>query len=140
MVAARAFDILGRDRANILTVTMPCYGTTNRTRGNAEKICEEIGIDTLEAQLLPEDKLYEIFSILAKKGAGIELNMKTLGLSGEEKDILLRPYFIAKDCGCKFYLGSDSHKASALACAKENFEDIITQLDLKESDKFIIRK
>lgn len=43
LVAARAFDILGRDRANILTVTMPCYGTTNRTRGNAEKICEELG-------------------------------------------------------------------------------------------------
>ena len=43
LVAVRAFDILGRNRADILTVTMPCYGTTNRTRGNAEKICDELG-------------------------------------------------------------------------------------------------
>lgn len=66
--------------------------------------------------------------------------MKTLALSQEEKDILLRPYYIAKDCGCKFYLGSDSHKLEAFKNSKENFEDIITLLDLKETDKFIIGK
>ena len=43
LVTARAFDILGRDRKDILTVTMPCYGTTERTRGNAEILCEELG-------------------------------------------------------------------------------------------------
>ena len=67
---------------------------------------------------------------------GIELNTKTIFTSEEEKSILLRPYYIAKDCGCKFYLGSDSHKAEALKGAKENFERIITLLDLKEENKF----
>ena len=87
-------------------------------------------------KLLPEEKLYEIFTDCSEKGVGIELNMKTLSLSDEVKSIMLRPYFIAKDCGCKFYLGSDSHKVSALETVKENFEDIITSLDLKEKDKF----
>ncbi len=91
-------------------------------------------------KLLEDKKLYELFQKCSEKGVGIELNMKTLSLSQEEKEILLRPYFIAKDCGCKFYLGSDSHKTEALKNAKENFENIITILDLKESDKFIIEK
>ena len=60
-------------------------------------------------------------------------------MTDDQKEIFLRPYFIAKDCGCKFYLGSDSHKVSALAGAKENFEDVIAKLNLKESDKFVIR-
>lgn len=88
--------------------------------------------------LLPDEKLYSVFSDCAGKGVGIELNMKTLAMTEEVKKIMLRPYFIAKDCGCKFYLGSDSHKISALETAKENFEHIVTSLDLKESDKFIL--
>ena len=87
-------------------------------------------------KLLPDEKLYEIFTDCSEKGVGIELNMKTLSLSDEVKSIMLRPYFIAKDCGCKFYLGSDSHSVKALETVKENFEDIITSLDLKEKDKF----
>lgn len=89
-------------------------------------------------KLLQNERLYEVFQKCASKGIGIELNMKTLEMSEEEKQILLRPYYIAKDCGCKFYLGSDSHKVTSLENAKKNFEHIITTLDLKESDKFIL--
>ena len=91
-------------------------------------------------KLLDDKVLYNLFEKCSKKGVGIELNMKTLNLTQEESEILLRPYFIAKDCGCKFYLGSDSHKLEAFKNSKENFEDIITKLDLKEADKFIIGK
>lgn len=87
-------------------------------------------------RLLDDEKLYEFFSDCAKKQLGIELNMKTLNMSDEDKAILLHPYYVAKDCGCKFYLGSDSHKLSALQDVKENFENVITLLDLKETDKF----
>jgi histidinol phosphatase-like PHP family hydrolase len=58
----------------------------------------------------------------------------------EEKKILLRPYYIAKDCGCKFYLGSDSHEVSHLVRAKEIFERAIDILKLTENDKFHIIK
>ena len=43
LVCARAADILGMDRKNIIGVTMPCFGTTKRTRGNAEKLCDALG-------------------------------------------------------------------------------------------------
>ncbi len=85
---------------------------------------------------IPDDVLYELFSDSAQKGLGIELNIKSLNISEELKKIIFRPYYIAKDCGCKFYLGSDSHKVEALNEAKENFENVITILDLQESDKF----
>ena len=45
LVAARACDILGRDRKDIIGVTMPCFGTTKRTRSNAELLCEELGTE-----------------------------------------------------------------------------------------------
>ncbi len=94
---------------------------------------------TTEAiSLIPDTAMYDIFKACAKKGAGIELNVKTINMSDEQKEILLRPYFIAKECGCSFYLGSDAHKAGALASAKENFEDVIDKLQLKESDKFLL--
>ena len=31
LVTARAFDMLGRDKKDIIAVTMPCFGTTDRT-------------------------------------------------------------------------------------------------------------
>ncbi|MBE6558003.1 MAG: NAD(+) synthase [Ruminococcaceae bacterium] len=45
LVMAKAMDILGRSRKDILAVTMPCFGTTARTRGNAEAMCEALGTD-----------------------------------------------------------------------------------------------
>ena len=44
LVCARAADILGMDRRNVLGVTMPCFGTTKRTKSNAEKLSEALGI------------------------------------------------------------------------------------------------
>ena len=40
LVTASAMDKLGKSRDDIVTVTMPCFGTGKRTRGNAEKLCE----------------------------------------------------------------------------------------------------
>ena len=35
LVTVRAFDMLGLERENIIAVTMPCFGTTDRTYNNA---------------------------------------------------------------------------------------------------------
>ena len=43
LVAARAMDILGRPRTDVIGVTMPCFGTTQRTKSNAELLCSELG-------------------------------------------------------------------------------------------------
>ena len=45
LVCARAMDMLGRPRTDILGVTMPCFGTTKRTKSNAEILCNELGVD-----------------------------------------------------------------------------------------------
>ena len=42
---ARAMDALGRPRTDIVAVTMPCFGTTARTKSNATVLCEELGVD-----------------------------------------------------------------------------------------------
>lgn len=45
LVCARAFDALGLDRAGVHAVSMPGFGTTSRTKGNAELLAEELGVD-----------------------------------------------------------------------------------------------
>ncbi|MBE6601299.1 MAG: NAD(+) synthase [Ruminococcaceae bacterium] len=45
LVMARAIDRLKRPRTDIIAVTMPCFGTTNRTKNNATVLCEELGVD-----------------------------------------------------------------------------------------------
>lgn len=54
LVTARAMDLIGWPRAKITAVTMPCYGTTGRTKSNAELLSEALGasfrtIDIAEA-------------------------------------------------------------------------------------------
>ncbi|WP_298039981.1 NAD(+) synthase [uncultured Desulfuromonas sp.] len=44
LVTVKAFDRLGLDRKGIVAVTMPGFGTTTRTRGNAEKLAELLGV------------------------------------------------------------------------------------------------
>jgi len=43
IVTARALDILGRPHSDITAVTLPCFGTTSRTRSNAEAMAIEFG-------------------------------------------------------------------------------------------------
>ena len=44
LITARAFDILGRDHKDIVCVTMPGFGTTSRTKSNAELLCDSLGV------------------------------------------------------------------------------------------------
>lgn len=44
LVTARAFDLLGLPRAGIVAITMPGFGTSARTRGNAEDLAEHLNV------------------------------------------------------------------------------------------------
>lgn len=44
LVMVRAMDMLGRARKDIVAVTMPCFGTTQRTKSNAVRLCELLGV------------------------------------------------------------------------------------------------
>lgn len=51
LVAKRAMEKLGRPMTDILAVTMPCFGTTKRTKSNAQCLCEAIGTDFREVDI-----------------------------------------------------------------------------------------
>ena len=43
LVSVEAMKLVNRPSSDIITVTMPCFGTTNRTKSNAETLCECLG-------------------------------------------------------------------------------------------------
>ncbi|NMA07975.1 MAG: NAD(+) synthase [Clostridiales bacterium] len=43
LATVRAMDLLKRPRTDIVAVTMPCFGTTRRTRSNAEVLANSLG-------------------------------------------------------------------------------------------------
>lgn len=51
LVCAKAVDMLKRPRTDIVAVTMPCFGTTKRTRSNAEILCNELGVTFREVNI-----------------------------------------------------------------------------------------
>ena len=51
LVTARAFDILGLDREGITAVTMPCFGTTDRTYTNACELTRGLGAALMEVDI-----------------------------------------------------------------------------------------
>ncbi|MBQ7398930.1 MAG: PHP domain-containing protein [Clostridia bacterium] len=92
---------------------------------------------TLDA--MSDEALYRVYKKAAEVGVGIELNSDDFKFDENEADRILRMFKIAKDCGCKFYLGSDAHTRGGFNGKNEAFEGIITLLDLRECDKFHIR-
>ena len=51
IVAVKAFDLAGRDRKNLIAVTMPCFGTTNRTYNNACDMARALGVTLKEIRI-----------------------------------------------------------------------------------------
>ncbi|HJD46861.1 MAG TPA: NAD(+) synthase [Candidatus Mediterraneibacter norfolkensis] len=51
LVTARAFDMLGKDKKEILAVTMPCFGTTDRTYQNACEMARQVGATLKEVPI-----------------------------------------------------------------------------------------
>ena len=51
LVTAKAFDVLGLERSGITAVTMPCFGTTDRTYRNACKMSLKVGATLREVRI-----------------------------------------------------------------------------------------
>ena len=71
LVMAKSMDILGRSRADVLAVTMPCFGTTKRTKSNAEKLCEALNVTFKEVNI----------------GAAVTQHFKDIGQDPENYDV-----------------------------------------------------
>ena len=51
LITCRAFDAVGVDRSKITAITMPCFGTTDRTYNNACALAKECGVTLKEVRI-----------------------------------------------------------------------------------------
>lgn len=89
---------------------------------------------------IPPTNMEFLFKKIAKLGIGIEINFSDMKNAMQHPKEILRPYRIAKICGCKFYLGSDAYTQAAFTESRAVFDWAIDALNLQESDKYIIEK
>ena len=52
LVIVKTFELLNLDKKNIITITMPGFGTTDRTYNNALDLCKELGTDLREINIV----------------------------------------------------------------------------------------
>ena len=80
-----------------------------------------------------------LFAGCAEKGCGVEINLPLAQLTDASiSDSCLRPYRIAKEQGCKFYCGSDSHHPAGFVGVCDKFRLAADMLQLSADDQFII--
>ena len=62
LVACRAFDLLHFDRRDIHAITMPGFGTTDRTRSNVSMLCDALGVsaETIDIRSLCAQIFHDI--------------------------------------------------------------------------------
>ena len=86
--------------------------------------------------LFSDAELIDIFTKIRDRGMGVELNLNPGRFHGSELDCVLRPFFIAKNLGCKFYMASDAHHPDDFAgILSKKMNPLIDLLGLEESDK-----
>lgn len=51
LVTAKAFDLCGTPRNCIHAITMPCFGTTDRTYNNACSLAKSVGVELMEVRI-----------------------------------------------------------------------------------------
>lgn len=71
LITCRAFDLTGISRKKITAITMPCFGTTNRTYTNACSLAKECGVTLKEIRI----------------EAAVRQHMKDIGQSENTHDI-----------------------------------------------------
>ncbi len=71
LVTCRAFELAGLDKAGILCVTMPCFGTTGRTYANACALTKKLGATLLEVKI----------------EEAVRLHLRDIGHSADEHDV-----------------------------------------------------
>lgn len=92
----------------------------------------------LEVLRRVSDSTFErLFKGCAMRKCGVELNIESNQLDDPYATaVILRPYQIAKEQGCRFYLGSDAHLTVDLKGAPHRFSRMVELLNLSETDRF----
>lgn len=113
-----------------------------RKVGIAHMTCSLIfreGDEYLVYRLVDEKRFRAVMRKFSRLGAGIEINLSGFapGWREHEQDIL-RLYRLAREEGCKFYLGSDAHNLASLDRVPDYAPEVIGLLGLEKSDQFVL--
>jgi NAD+ synthase (glutamine-hydrolysing) len=71
LVTCKTFDLLGVPREKVLAFTFPGFGTSDRTRGNAHKLMQQLGVTAREVDIRP--LCLEEMRALAHRPFGLDL-------------------------------------------------------------------
>lgn len=74
LVVVKAFDTLGLDRKGILTYSMPCFGTTERTKSNAQTLAEALGVSFKEISI--RDSVTQHFKDIGQDPAKLDVTFE----------------------------------------------------------------
>ena len=100
--------------------------------GDPDRHCEIL-------RLLQGERLTALFQKAARLGVGIELNTATFSFGNDaEREAVTAFYAHAKECGCKFYFGSDAHAPFQSVHHRERAQAMADALNLTEEDIFRI--
>lgn len=76
LVATRAMDRLHRSRKDIIAITMPCFGTTKRTKTNAQLLCEALGVSFRTVPI--SDAVYQHFHDIGHDPAVLDVTYENV--------------------------------------------------------------
>jgi NAD+ synthase (glutamine-hydrolysing) len=76
VVTCKVFDLLGVPRKNILGFTLPGFGTTRRTKRNAIRLMEELGVTSRVVDI--RKMCFEEMKAAGHKPFGIDISRRTL--------------------------------------------------------------
>ncbi len=134
--AEKRAEVYMKRLAALLNMDLPFHkiGIAHLTCPLIDNSSPKAHIDIIN--LLNQTEFETLFGKAASLGVGIELNLPFQKYSEEELEIVMKPYRIAKQAGCKFYFGSDAHSLREFENKKQCFQIICEYLSLVEEDKF----
>lgn len=97
IIACMTYDCLGKNRRDIIGVTMPGFGTSDRTHLNAKKLMEQLGVDSREISIVPAVNLHfqdighnpEIHNVTFENSQARERTQLLMDIANEENGIVL---------------------------------------------------
>lgn len=88
-------------------------------------------------EMMTDDEYRRVFDLTAEKGVAVEINLSGYPKNDHEKIIQhpsMRMFRIAKECGCQFVFGSDSHGIGGHNAYRSCAEFVASVLELSEND------
>ena len=113
LVTVRTFDLLGLDRKGISAVTMPCFGTTDRTWENACRLANTLGVTLEEVDIREAVQVH--FRDIGQDSANHDVTYEN-GQARERTQVLMD---LANQCG-GLVIGTGDMSELALGWATYN--------------------